>query len=81
MILSIGLLLAATAALAANAEDKSSPEPSKDATPENMVFLVFTETCYDKLVINREIDIPCGKKTLAKVLGYGITVGKRWIAA
>lgn len=75
-IVSMGLALAACVVMAAKGTGSTQEQDSMMSTPEEMVFLVFTETCYNKLVVHREFDMPCAKKTLAKVLGYGITVGE-----
>jgi len=64
------LLLAGLAAVSAGAAAAGSDKDDK------MLFFVFTEECFDTLIVKRQLDLDCGKKAVVKSLGYAISVGE-----
>eukprot|EP00301_Raphidiophrys_heterophryoidea_P023981 c7646_g1_i1.p1 GENE.c7646_g1_i1~~c7646_g1_i1.p1 ORF type:complete len:311 (-),score=68.72 c7646_g1_i1:194-1084(-) len=54
----------------------ASQEPSKSSEPKKLKFFVFTEECFDTLLVQQNFfEQACLKQVISKGLGYAIVVG------
>jgi mannose-P-dolichol utilization defect 1 len=68
------IALSVVASVCVCVEEVEGEKNEEVEEPPRMRMFVITEECYEKLIVKKEMDGACIKKTLAKIIGYSIVI-------